>query len=121
MENAIKKAIEGGYEKLHMKHTEFLSIEIDNDRVHYNFYDLQCSQTDHFTYSKNAILLDPLFWKALGKSVGWKDVERYDKEGGFSSIKGWIRIEGWVNNWHHFINHLAEGEDAESFFNELIK
>lgn len=32
-------------------------------------------------------------------------------------------LEGldWKNYWHRFIDHLAEGKDAESFFNELLK
>lgn len=60
-------------------------------------------------------LLDPLFWQALGKAMGWEDFEGYDVEGDFS------KIEGWRNHWHRFIDHLASGGDAESFFKELLK
>ena len=48
--------------------------------------------------------LDPLFWQALGKAMGWGG-EDWDG--------------GWRKHWHRFIDHLAEGKDAESFFKDL--
>lgn len=56
------------------------------------------------------LLLDPKWWQALGKSLNWGD--------------GWgemLNEEGWKHHWHRFIDHLAEGKDAESFFIELLK
>jgi hypothetical protein len=26
----------------------------------------------------------------------------------------------WLTEWHRFIDHLAKGKDAESFFKELV-
>lgn len=46
---------------------------------------------------------DPLFWQALIK-----------KEGVFAGKAYWL----W--GWHDFIDHLAEGKDADSFFNKLL-
>lgn len=83
MEKALQKAKESGY-KYHIANT----------------------------VSLYACTLQPSFWQALGKSLGW--VEMYSEaEGG--------RIETWPDYWHGFIDHLAEGKDAESFFNELLK
>ncbi len=64
----------------------------------------------------NAAVLDPAFWQALGKARGWKndprDVLRERMGGG-------IVAPPWISIWHRFIDHLAEGKDAESFFATL--
>ena len=105
MEKAIKKAKEGGYKAG--------SFADDGGRYE---------------------LLDPLFWQALGKAMGWKDMfmgepidkkmqkwlDEREKETGEPYNKSCKR-EGWLHYWLTFILHLAEGKDAESFFNELLK
>lgn len=68
-------------------------------------------------------LLDPDFWQSLGKAMGFNESiycsnaehinrkvlcdECVDKE------------DGWKNEWHALIDHLAEGKSIESFFKEL--
>jgi hypothetical protein len=44
---------------------------------------------------------DPDFWKALATARRWEDVN------------------AWRFHWHRFIDHLADGKDAESFFASL--
>jgi hypothetical protein len=46
-------------------------------------------------------LHDPDFWKALATARKWEDVN------------------AWRFHWHRFIDQLADGKDAESFFAEL--
>src|SRR6266403_2707838 len=41
------------------------------------------------------------FWKALARGRKWEDVN------------------AWRFHWHRFIDHLADGKDAESFFAAL--
>ncbi len=117
MEKAIEKAVEGGYEVL-PKRAEFRSVEIDHDRWFLNFYDLEGMQSDHFTFTVGGTLLDPLFWQALGKAMRWQ--EKTDRligtEIGFSPP-----CLTWAYQWHRFIDCLAEGKDAEQFFEELLK
>jgi hypothetical protein len=55
--------------------------------------------------------LDPLFWQALGKARGWTVCES-------GSI--WQGVPKWRYWWHRFIDHLADGKDAESFFKSLV-
>jgi hypothetical protein len=43
-------------------------------------------------------LQDPDFWKALSAARKWEDTN------------------AWRFHWHRFIDHLADGKDAESFF-----
>ena len=57
------------------------------------------------------MLLDPLFWQALGRRLGWQE---YDTEQG-----GRYTEAGWKEQWHRFITHLISGKDAESFFETL--
>lgn len=84
MEEAIKKAIEGGYLKA--------------------LNDITGLPSDFL--NESAVLLDPLFWQALGKAEGW-----IYPVGGMNGLR----------EWHKFIDHLAEGKDAESFFTNLLE
>lgn len=56
------------------------------------------------------VLLDPALWQALGKAR-WSKVA-YGRSPGAPR-------EYWQAKWHDFIDHLAEGKDAESFFATL--
>jgi hypothetical protein len=84
MEKAIKRAIEGGY---------FRRLEGNPEC---NCGDLTMKQSTYY------ILLDPEFWKCLGKSEGWT----YDE---------------WLYRWHELIDHLAKEKDIDSFFNGILK
>ena len=47
------------------------------------------------------IFLDPHFWRALGRTLGWH-CERV-----------------WQGQWQGFIDHLAQGKTPDSFFAQL--
>jgi len=114
---AIRRSLEGGY---------------------FNFRgDIE----DIYAYVRHQILLDPLFWQALGKAEGWEREfvmasfgTTGKQEGGYGFDK-WI-FDGdssndfslprkttpeWKYRMHSFIDHIAEGKDIDSFFNELLK
>jgi hypothetical protein len=61
---------------------------------------------------KFQILLDPDFWECLGQARHWGSAGYYHREKGDF-------YPAWQYNWHRFIDHLAEGKDAESFFASL--
>lgn len=85
IEQAIQKAIEGGYGK---GREDFIR------------------KLPEFALSQ--VWLDPLFWQALGKSLGWdEDISEGNNP-------------EWQAYWHQFIDHLASGKDAESFFAGLL-
>lgn len=68
--------------------------------------------------NKEKVCLDPLFWQALEKGLGWH-------KHGHKYTQGGIKVpidygEKWQEHWHHFIDHLAEGKDIESFFIALL-
>ena len=117
MKKAIQKAIEGGWK-----------------------YDDYCDSG----CGDRHILLDPFFWKCLGKAMGWNKgwyfgwfVKREhggswewrhadDNSvfwGGYPHEAPNIVFsrESWLYNWHRFIDHLADGGTAKDFFDKLLK
>ena len=57
------------------------------------------------------VALDPLFWQALGKALGWNKIDAADWQDG---------VPTWKNQWHRFIDHLAEGKDTTQFWDDLL-
>lgn len=141
MENAIKKAIEGGY----------------NDTppfVYSNFGEVipKANITD-LVYK--SYFLDPKFWQALGKQQGWRDFfYSYYKahNGRTQEFNGhWIAVETWIEcpellrkeqekypQAHYVRTHprdmpewkinaqqafdwILQGKDINDFFNQLLK
>lgn len=95
MEQAIKIAIENGYE-----HEEY---DLDECMKHLKRWKPEIS----------AILIDPLFWQALGKGLWWEKKHTHNVEDGYDNC--------WECFWHRFIDHIAEGKDIDSFFANLLK
>ena len=101
---AIKKAIEGGWFPKATR-LQFVFEERGHVEVFEDYH----------------IFLDPLFWQALGKSLGWSEENEYKCRR--SPAYNWqtIRRSGWHAKWIELIDHLAEGKDAESWFGEISK
>jgi hypothetical protein len=130
IEEAIKKAIEGGYK----------------------FPDLVEPYRWESLYGLPAIypiFLDPKFWQSLGKAMGWakeicficgsseirsgKEPSSPDNPGDYyenckrcgaewmsrDEFEDGNAIAGWLYRWHKFVDHLAEGKTAEDYFKTL--
>ncbi|MFZ2152263.1 MAG: hypothetical protein WAV09_04105 [Minisyncoccia bacterium] len=102
MKQAIKIAIENGWKGTTISETLGGSIKTIGLRVGLD--------------NKEIVLLDPLFWQALGKGLGWNRMMSAEIE--YHRIKDYPE---WQWNMHRFIDHLAEGKDIDSFFNDLLK
>lgn len=126
IEQAIKRAVEkGGY----------LS-----DSIFYNEEEkvLFGRRIGFAMNRKHETFFDLLFWQALGKAKGWEKkviVRRGTVIGNFCTPCSREHPRGecfeemgfemdylnpWAYHWHHFIDHLAEGKNAESFFATLV-
>lgn len=118
IEQAIREAVENGW---------------DENRAIVKSVDFRDGHEGMGTSMKSTdrAFLDPLFWQALGKARAWKqddDITQYVKDNG-TYVKGHpilrqngekiSRLGEWIHHWHRFIDHLAEGKDAESFFKDL--
>lgn len=106
MEQAIQKAIEGGWRS-----------EWKINRDVFNEYGQCIAIRQDAELSKSDILLDPLFWQTLGKSLGW---ENPPKEGYISYGKA-TGEDYWKYQMHRFIDHLIANKPPELFFEKLIK
>lgn len=91
MKEAIKKAIEGGYQPP--------LEDIPNG--------INQAWINHFC------VLNPNFWKALGKHQGWEeDVDKFDDK----HLVG----KQYLSYWHLFIDHIAQEKNIDDFFNNLL-
>ena len=103
-QRAIKLAVEGGYEP--SSNLKGLPFEIIMAKI----VDIR------------PIFLDPLFWQALGKAMGWKIGDDYDYLYNASeSLKvGQGKMDDWLYHAHRFLDHVLASKPAESFFSELL-
>ena len=90
---AINKARDGGYK------CSFVAQYWRDDKTH---------PIHPHEYPLNGIFLDPAFWQALGKAMWWDDNK--------SSL---ATSPVWRQEWHHFIDYLADGKTVELFFDQL--
>jgi hypothetical protein len=64
--------------------------------------------------------LDPRFWQALGRTLGWQDAcdLSISYEQGHAECR---RCHGayWMYQWHCFIQAIADGHTPEVFFAHL--
>lgn len=132
MKNAIVKAIEGGWRPENLKWQSHAPSWIRQAAINRGKF-------------WERYVLDPLFWQALGKSLGWDEhfVEKHysninaddgslvevSKTGKHTCNEHCItRInhgvewadQEWLYRWHSLVDHLANGGDADSFFEALI-
>jgi hypothetical protein len=96
MRDAIEKAIEGGWKPIN--DTEKLKEYLEMDEA------------------KSHMLLDPSFWVALGKAMGWKEMKDYEM---YRKIDPTTRPQ-WLIEQHRFIDALAEGKSPDDFFTSLL-
>jgi len=119
IEKAIKDAANGGF----MKRQELLSLSNDSSEPHARFRSLATTGESIYVVALATIFLDPLFWKALGKARGWSDYAVCQQHG----MAECFRVNCWsgyareyLYHWHRFIDYLATGRDAESFFEQTL-
>jgi hypothetical protein len=114
-ESIIKEAIEkGGWNANLAKSLPLVSRE-GRHIVFHEFETLHYNDTK-FLYLDEEILLDPIFWQALGKARGWRRTE--PDEPGF----GEITYTDWLCRWHDFIDVLSASptqEQVELFWTNL--
>lgn len=101
MEQAIKKAIEGGYKPEPFRTRQFI-------RTSRSTYQHMQFSSASMAYSE--ILLDALFWQALFKEyISGLPFKIQDRT-----------LPQWRQQWHRFIDCLADGGNADDFFKKLV-
>jgi hypothetical protein len=111
IEQAIREAVETGWRPSKYQH----DLDYVGNKAAY-FFEHQSGDKRFPSEGTwlSEIFMSPLFWQALGKAKGWDEGKYWDEIYPNSPYQ-WM----WQHIWHRFIDHLAEGKDAESFFASL--
>ena len=136
MEEAFKKSIEGGYnipellDRLGIRNI----YKVEVGKKYMTVKTLQGNIKQLCSFEK--ILLDPSFWKCLGKSLGWKEKYKHrmdekinclrcldcNKKPMIGDGKCYRNItDEWKDKMLAFTSHIADGGDANKFISNLIK
>jgi len=81
------------------------------------------SRTDNdssFMVPVERLFLDPLFWQALGRALGWDHAIKtlHVVVNGRPTMVTKTG-QSWLSHWHRFLDFLAEGKTSEEFFTQL--
>jgi hypothetical protein len=105
MNNAIRKAVEGGYQLPEEIKKGYKFIKTWRGSFLYEIVDGK--ETD-IEFSVDTILLDPQFWQCLGKALWWKEDER----------------RYGTARWHYeavrFMQDIMMGKSVDTFFKSLL-
>ena len=116
IEQAIAHATAGGY---HIDGSDGMETPHTGASTAYSAWTRKDNQST-FMVAVEATFLDPEFWQALGRTLGWDHaivtVQVVDK--GRPTV-GTSARHHWRSHWHRFIDSLADGHDVASFFAHL--
>ena len=72
-------------------------------------------------YAHAQFIIDPLFWSALGKSLGWGKETYEDIRGGYTGTVHKIksRTLGHEYHAHRFYDLILQGKDTTEFWKEI--
>jgi len=116
IQEAVDKAVEGGY---HLHGTDGVATVYTGANSEYSAW----TRTDNhssFMVPVQETFLDPAFWRALGRTLGWEET----CELAITCVHGHEecrRCHGsyWMYQWHCFIQSIAQGHTPDAFFASL--
>jgi hypothetical protein len=116
IQEAVDTAVEGGY---HLLGSDGVATVYTGANREYSAW----TRTDNhssFMVPVQESFLDPAFWRALGRALGWEET----CELAITCVHGQEecrRCHGyyWMYQWHCFIQHLANGQTPDTFFASL--
>jgi hypothetical protein len=113
---ALKKATEGGY---HIHGSDGVETFYEGATNDYSAWTRK-DNASSFIVPTEKTFLDPQFWQALGRALGWSDacdlaISCRHGEEECQRCCGYY----WMYQWHCFIQALADGNTPEVFFTHL--
>jgi hypothetical protein len=121
MQEAIKRAIEGGWKPKQLNDRSLQGYQFHRYRKNYSTWYKKYSKDNEPTYCylpHEVSLLDPEFWKCLGKSEGWESGCGLPRSELCACRSCWM---AWKYYWLDFIDHLAQGGTIDEFFEKILK
>ena len=116
IQQALHTAVTGGYQ---VEGSDGVATYFSGANSEYSAW----TRTDNhssFMIPMPETFLDPAFWHALGRALGW-DVPCALAITCGSGQEACRRGDGayWMYQWHCFIQHLADGDAPDAFFARL--
>jgi hypothetical protein len=108
IEEVLNKATAGGY---HIYGSDGMDTYYEGASNAYSAWTRKDNEST-FVIAVEETFLDPVFWQALGKALGWREEKA-------SVVLYRVTEPEWQSTWHRFIDHLADGNTAASFFERL--
>ena len=116
IQEAMNKATAGGY---HINGSDGIETYYGGASSAYSAWTRK-DNASTFMVAVEETFLDPEFWRALGRALGWDHaiMTVHTVENGRPTL---VTRAGqhWVSHWHRFIDFLADGKTAEDFFKSL--
>lgn len=114
--DAIDKASERGY---HLQGSDGVDTEYSGASRDYSAWTRQDNQSS-FMVAVEETFLDPQFWQALGRGLGWDQAikTRHVVDNGRPTMVT-STGQSWLSHWHGFVDCLAEGKTREAYFAQL--
>lgn len=113
IKDSIEKAIEGGW-----THRDWQLSAASLLRVTDHFVQSKTGNNDwHDIFEIESMLLDPKFWQALGKTLGWDSPT--GRETGTVSYQEATGEPYWLYRMHRMIDALADGKTIEEYIATL--
>src|SRR5947208_10657461 len=116
IQEALNTAVEGGY---HIRGSDGMDTDYEGATNDYSAWTRKDNESS-FLVPTEETFLDPQFWQALGRALGWSEacelaISCVHGEEECQSCRGYY----WMYQWHCFIQALADGNTPEAFFAHL--
>jgi hypothetical protein len=116
IQEAMNKAVEGGY---HIHGSDGMDTYYEGATNDYAAWTRKDNESS-FLVPMEETFLDPRFWQALGRTLGWSEVcdlliTCSCRDAECQCCRGYY----WMYQWHCFIQALAHGNTPEDFFAPL--
>jgi hypothetical protein len=116
IQEAVNTAVAGGY---HIHGSDGIATVYTGANSEYSAW----TRTDNhssFMVPVQETFLDPAFWHALGRALGWEEA----CELAITCVQGHAECHHchgyyWMYQWHCFIQHIAQGHTPDAFFASL--
>jgi hypothetical protein len=116
IEEAMQKATEGGY---HIYGSDGMDTYYEGANSEYSVWTRKDNESSFIVLTEKTFL-DPHFWQALGRALGWSEacdlaITCVHGEEECQHCRGYY----WMYQWHCFIQAIADGHTPEAFFAHL--
>jgi hypothetical protein len=116
IQKAMNQAVEGGY---HIYGSDGMDTDYEGATNDYSAWTRKDNQSS-FLVPTEETFLDPKFWQALGRTLGWSEVcdlaiTCVHVEEECQRCHGYY----WMYQWYCFIQAIADGNTPEAFFAHL--